>query len=247
VKYTNILFAFILLTALPTVVFAQANAVDGAVNGYITDNSKRAIVGAQVKLTNTATGISQQMTTDGNGYYRFPLVPVGSYTLVASAEGFATNTTQGIDVNVGQEARLDVSLAVGSTAQSVEVDAGADIIDTGTSTVGAVLDRKETENLPILSRQAYNFLLLSPGVIGMPTSTFSTTQFTFGGAERSQWNLDGLDDTQHGTSRQIRLIIVTPEAIAQTQTLSNGYSAEFGRAAGGQINVVLKSGTNQFH
>jgi hypothetical protein len=81
----------------------------------------------------------------------------------------------------------------------------------------------------------------------MPTSTFSTTQFTFGGTERSQWNLDGLDDTQHGGNRQIRLIIVTPEAIAQTQTLSNGYSAEFGRAAGGQVNVVLKSGTNQFH
>jgi hypothetical protein len=239
---------FIAFLAFPSLLLGQANAVDAAVNGYLTDSGKRALVGAQVKITNVATGISQTMTTDGNGYYRFPLVPVGPYRLVASADGFETNTMQGITLSVGQEARLDITLRVGNTSQTVEVDAGsADIVDTGTSTVGAVLDRKETENLPLLSRQAYNFLLLSPGVIGMPTSTFSTTQFTFGGAERSQWNLDGLDDTQHGTNRQIRLIIVTPEAIAQTQTLASGYSAEFGRAAGGQVNVLLKSGTNQFH
>jgi hypothetical protein len=247
VKYRFFPIFIAALLAFPAAIFGQANAVDAAVNGYVTDASKRAIAGAQVKLANTATGVSQEMSTDSNGYYRFPLVPVGTYSLVVSCSGFQTSTTQGLVLNVGQEARLDISLAVGSESQTVQVDAGPDILDTGTSTVGAVLDRKETESLPILSRQAYNFLLLAPGVIGMPTSTFSTTQFTFGGAERSQWNLDGLDDTQHGTSRQIRLIIVTPEAIAQTQTLSNGYSAEFGRAAGGQVNVVLKSGTNKFH
>ena len=97
-------------------------------------------------------------------------------------------------------------------------------------------------SLPVASRNLFNFLLLSPGVIGVPISTFSTTQFTFGGTERAQWNLDGLDNTQHGSNRQIRLLIVTPEAVAQSQTLANGYSAEFGRAAGGQVNVLLRSG-----
>ncbi len=237
----------ILLLALPVASFGQANAVDAAVNGYVSDNAKRAIVGAHATLTNLATGISQAVITDANGYYRFPLVPVGTYRLVTTSDGFEKNTQEGIVLNVGQEARLDISLAVGSAEQTVQVEAGADILDTGTSTVGAVLDRKEIENLPIASRNVYNYLLLAPGVIGIPTSTFSTTQFTFGGTERSQWNLDGLDDTQHGATRQIRLIIVTPEAVAQTQTLSNGYSAEFGRAAGGQINIVMKSGTNQFH
>src|ERR1700733_7861448 len=238
---------FLLLMAIPTASFGQANAVDAAVNGYVLDPSRRPISGAHITLTNVATGIAQEATTDGQGYYRFPLVPVGTYRLDTVANGFETNTLGGIVLRVGQEARLDIPLVVGSIAQTVQVQADSAILDTGTSTVGAVLDQKETENLPLLSRQAYNFLLLSPGVIGMPTSTFSTTQFTFGGTERSQWNLDGLDDTQHGGNRQIRLIIVTPEAIAQTQTLSNGYSAEFGRAAGGQVNVVLKSGTNQFH
>ena len=227
--------------------FGQANAVDAAVNGYVTDASKGAIAGAHVSLTNVSTGIEQGTTADGNGYYRFPLVTVGTYRLETTATGFQQTTQTSIALNVGQEARIDVALPVGSASESVEVQASATLLDTGTSTVGAVLDRHEIENLPIASRNLFNFLLLSPGVIGIPTSTFSTTQFTFGGTERAQWNLDGLDNTQHGNSRQIRLLIVTPEAVAQSQTLSNGYSAEFGRAAGGQINVLLKSGTNQFH
>lgn len=227
--------------------FGQANAVDAAVNGYVSDASKSAIPGAHITLTNVSTGIAKETVADDKGYYRFPLVPVGNYRLTTTANGFGQTTQTGIVLSVGQEARIDSTLPVGSASDSIEVQASASLADSGTSTVGAVLDRKEIENLPIASRNLFNFLLLSPGVIGIPTSTFSTTQFTFGGTERAQWNLDGLDNTQHGTNRQIRLLIVTPEAVAQSQTLSNGYSAEFGRAAGGQVNVLLKSGTNEFH
>lgn len=238
---------YLALLALPAASFAQANAADAALNGYILDASNGALPGAHAALTNTSTGIRQETTADNSGYFRFPLVRVGAYELSVSAAGFQTTTQKNIVLNVGQEARIDVTLKIGANVEAVEVDASPQIIDTGTSTIGAVLDHAQVENLPIVSRQVYNFLLFAPGVIGVPTSTFSTTQFAFGGNERSQWNLDGLDDTQHGGSRQIRLIIVTPEAVAQTQTLSSGYSAEFGRAAGGQINVLLKSGTNQFH
>jgi Carboxypeptidase regulatory-like domain len=240
------LLFFVLLT-FPTSSFGQANAVDAAVNGYVFDPAKSTLVGAHITLTNVSTGISQETTSDAKGYYRFPLVHVGTYRLETVADGFDKNTQQGIVLNVGQEARIDVTLSVGSATQTIQVEAGSNIMDTGTATVGTVLDQHEIENLPIASRNLFNYQLLAPGVIGIPTSTFSTTQFTFGGTERSQWNLDGLDNTQHGTGRQIRLIIVTPEAVAQTQTLSSGYSAEFGRAAGGQVNVVLKSGTNSFH
>jgi len=240
------LFLFIFL-ALPVASFGQANAVDAAVNGYVLDPSKSSITGSHITLTNLSTGVSQETNTDSNGYYRFPLVHVGTYRMDTVADGFQKSTQDGIVLSVGQEARIDVVLSVGSASQTVQVDASSSIMDTGTSTIGAVLDQHEIENLPIASRNLFNYLLLSPGVIGIPTSTFSTTQFTFGGTERSQWNLDGLDNTQHGSNRQIRLIIVTPEAVAQTQTLSSGYSAEFGRAAGGQINVLLKSGTNQLH
>ncbi len=238
-----------ILTALPLspICLGQSNAVDAALNGYIQDPSHSALPGATTTLTNIQTGTTQTATTDAKGYYRFPLIPVGSYQLTVTAPGFTTTTQKGINVAVGQDARADVTLTVGSMSETVTVQADPANLDTGTSTVGAVLDQKEIEKLPIPSRNLFNEFLLSPGVIGNPTSTFSTTQFTFGGTERAQWNLDGLDDTQHGTSRQIRLVIVTPDAVAQTQTLSNGYSAEFGRAAGGQINVILKSGTNDLH
>lgn len=235
------------LIAIPRIAWGQANAVDAAVDGYVQDSSKSAISGAQITITNLNTNVSQQTATDADGYYRFPLLPLGNYRLTVKAQGFAAKTQQGITLSVGQKGRFDFVLDVGNTSETVEVRADSQTVDTSSPTVGAVLDRQQVENLPILSRNVYNFLLLSPGVIGVPTSTFSTTQYTFGGTERSQWNLDGLDDTQHGSSRQIRMIIVTPEAVAQTQTLSNGYSAEFGRAAGGQINVLLKSGTNEFH
>lgn len=242
------------LLSLATLSFAvspachgQANAVDAALNGYVQDASHGVIPNAGAVLTNVNTGVSQSTTSDGNGYYRFPLVPVGDYKLVVTATNFAVTTQQGIALTVGQEGRVDVTLAVGSADETVNVQAGTALTDTGASTVGAVLGQREIENLPVASRNVYNLLLLSPGVVGVPTSTFSTTQFLFGGNERAQWNLDGLDDTQHGANRQIRLVIVTPDAVAETQTLANGYSAEFGRAAGGQINTVLKSGTNAFH
>lgn len=241
------ILALLLLFTASTLAHAQANAVDAALDGYITDASGGALAGAQISVLNTATNIPQQTTSDAQGYYRFLLLPVGSYRMQVTANGFGALTKEGISLSVGQKARLDIRLQVGSTNETVSVNAGSTVLDTGASTIGSVLDRKQVENLPIPSRNVYNFLLLSPGVIGVPTSTFSTTQFTFGGTERSQWNLDGLDDTQHGGNRQIRLIIVMPEAVAQTQTLASGYSAEFGRAAGGQINVLTKSGTNEFH
>jgi hypothetical protein len=226
---------------------AQANAVDAAIDGYVTDPSGGMIPAAQISAVNASTGVTQQATADASGYYRFPLLPIGPYRIVVNSSGFGAQTREGIILSVGQKARVDVTLQLGSVGETVNVDAGPVMLDTGSATVGSILDRKEVEKLPIASRNIYNFLLLAPGVIGLPSNTFGTTQFTFGGTERSQWNLDGLDDTQHGGNRQIRLIIVMPEAVAQTQTLSSGYSAEFGRAAGGQINVLTKSGTNQFH
>ena len=150
-------------------------------------------------------------------------------------------------MSVGQAARIDTALQLGTVSETVTVTAPNAMVETGDAVVGTVLGYKEISDLPIPSRNLFNFQLLAPGVIGVPTSTFSTTQFTFGGTERAQWNLDGLDNTQKGTSRQIRLVIVTPEAVQETQTLSSGYSAEFGRAAGGQVNVILKSGTNDLH
>jgi hypothetical protein len=235
------------ISVIPAVLHAQSNAVDGAVAGYVKDSSGIAVNGANVTLLNTGTNVTHRTTTDSRGYYRFPLVSVGSYNLTIAASGFSTIVRKGIAVSVGQLSRNDVTMQIGQVSQTVTVSAPPDILETGNSVIGSVLGRKEVADLPIPSRNLFNFQLLAPGVVGVPTSTFSTTQFTFGGNERAQWNLDGLDNTQKEYNRQIRIIIVTPEAVQETQTLSSGYSAEFGHAAGGQVNVLLKSGTNNLH
>ncbi len=242
-----LLLLTVFLFAFSQIAFCQSNAVDGAVDGYVRTATGDALNAAEVSLLNVNTNVTQKTSTDEQGYYRFPLVQVGTYQLSISAPGFETNLHTGILLSVGQMAHVNATLRIGAVSQTISVAAGNPMIETASADVGSVLSRKEVSDLPIPSRNLFNFQLLSPGVIGLPSSAFGTTQFTFGGAERSQWNLDGLDNSQKEYNRQIRLMIVTPEAVEETQTLSSGYSAEFGRAAGGQVNVILKSGTNDIH
>ncbi len=243
-----LIIAFILSST--AMVAAQSNATDAAVEGYVRDASGAFVSGAIVTAKNTATNIVSQTTTSIEGYYRFPLLQVGNYELSVSAPGFKEFNESGIQLAVGKNVRLDAKLEVGELSEKVTVtadDSALTLADTSTAATGDILSHKEVEDLPIPSRNVYNYHLLSPGVQGLTSATFGTTQFTFGGNERSSWNLDGLDNTQRGGNRQIRMVITTPEAIEEMQVLANGYSAEFGRAAGGQVNIILKSGTNQFH
>jgi hypothetical protein len=243
------LAAFVLLLCAGYDAAAQTNAIDAAMEGYVRDATGGGVSGAHVSVRNLATNVITETKANAEGYFRFPILQVGSYKVTAEAEGFKTFTQSDISAAAGQKIRLDMSMQVGSRAESVEVTANASITlaDTGSSAVGGVVSTKEVEDLPIVSRNIYNFQLLAPGVQGLSSPTFGTTQFAFGGNERSSWNLDGLDNTQRGGSRQIRMVITTPEAVEEVQVLSSGYSAEFGRAAGGQVNVILKSGTNQYH
>ena len=243
------LFIAALLLAAAGPLSAQSNATDAAIDGYVQDPSGRGVSGAKVVAQNLATNVSTEMKANNDGYFRFPLLQVGTYAVTVSAEGFKEFTESGLQLEVGKNLRLSVKLEVGALSEKMTVSANVaiDLDDTATAATGDILTHQEVEELPIPSRNIYNYHLLSPGVQGLTSATFGTTQFTFGGNERSSWNLDGLDNTQRGGSRQIRMVITTPEAVEEMQVLANGYSAEFGRAAGGQVNVLLKSGSNEFH
>jgi hypothetical protein len=235
------------LLAIPGRISAQSNAVDAALEGYVRDGQSAAVQGAKVTVRSVDTNIASEAVSNEEGYYRFPILAVGAYDVSVTSSGFKEYRQTGVTLSVGQKGRLDAALQIGALSESIEVTADVAMADTGAASIGSVLSRKEVEDIPIVSRNIYNFHLLSPGVQGLTSATFGTTQFTFGGNERSSWNLDGLDNTQRGGNKQIRMVIATPEAVEEMQVLANGYSAEFGRAAGGQVNVVLKSGTNQFH
>jgi hypothetical protein len=229
---------------------AQSNATDAAIEGYVRDASGSVVSGATITAKNTKTNISNATKTNADGYYRFPLLQVGEYDLNITAQGFKAFNESAIQLQVGKNVRLDAKLEIGQLSEKITVtadDTALDLADTSTAATGDNLSHKEVEDLPVPSRNIYNYHLLSPGVQGLTSATFGTTQFTFGGDERSSWNLDGLDNTQRGGNRQIRMVITTPEAVEEMQVLANGYSAEFGRAAGGQVNVILKSGTDEFH
>lgn len=234
-----------ILTVLAT--FAQSNATDAAMDGYVEDAASARIPNARIAARNIATNVELVTTSDDQGYYRFPLLKVGEYELRVTANGFSEFKQSGILLSVGKQARINISLKVGATTDSVTVSADASIVEQGKTAMGEVLSEKEVRSLPITSRNVYNFHLLGPGVKGIPSTGFGTTQFTFGGSNRSTWTVDGLDNTARRNARQIRLVISTPESVQEMQVLSGAYSAEFGRAAGGVINVVSRSGTNQFH
>jgi hypothetical protein len=121
------------------------------------------------------------------------------------------------------------------------------MVTAGQGASGEVLGRDAVSTLPITSRNVYNFHLIGPGVKGLPSTGFGTTQFLVGGHNRMTWAMDGLDNSQRRTNRQIRLVISTPENVEEMQVLTGAYSAEFGRAAGGVINVISRSGTNVTH
>src|SRR5262249_41157037 len=168
------------------------------------------------------------------GYYRFPLLQVGEYELTVTASGFSEYRQSGLNLRVGQQARVNVVLKVGATAEAVTVHADVGMVETGGPTAqGEVLNELAMRSLPVTSRNVYNLHLIGPGVKGIPSTGFGTTQFLFGGLNRSSWSVDGLDNTQRNGSRQIRLVISTPESVEEMQVLSGAYSAEFGRAAGG--------------
>lgn len=227
--------------------FGQSNATDSALEGYVLDKTGGAVANAQCTARNTGTGVETRATSDDNGYFRFPLLPIGSYELTVEAAGFKEYRRSGLTLNVGRQARADVALEVGATSDSITVTADAALIDSTKQAIEEVVNERAVRALPIVSRNVFNYNLLGPGVKGLPSSGFGTTQFTFGGLNRTTWSADGLDNTQRRFGRQIRLVIYTPEAVEEAQVVGGNYSAEFGRAAGGLINIITKSGSNELH
>ncbi len=242
-----ILLTLLLILGLSSL-SGQSNATDASLEGYITDGSGAAIAEAACAATNTATGARFEVLSGQNGYFRFPLLPIGSYTLSTAKPGFKEYRQSGITLNVGRQIRVDVAMEVGEVVESVEVVADAGIVDVARQpSMEEVLSERAVRSLPIVSRNLFNFNLLGPGVKGVPSSGFGTTQFSFGGLQRTNWTADGLDNTQRRFGRQIRLVIYTPEAVEEVQVMGGTFSAEFGRASGGMINIITKSGTNDYH
>ncbi|MBI1956341.1 MAG: TonB-dependent receptor [Acidobacteria bacterium] len=248
----QVTFVLILLALFCSTAAAQTTA---AIVGLVTDPSGAAVPGAKVTITHPATGLERTFETDDTGNYLFTLLPIGDYSVRVQKAGFKTVDLPKATLAAGDRLKLDVSLEVGAVQETVSVTAQAPALQTQSATVGSLVDNRATENLPLNGRNYVTLALLVPG--GRPTTT------GFGGgrmedprtnsnvgvislyATNNNFLLDGMDNNEQA----LGTTVVKPslDAIAEMRVDTNVYSAERGRTAGAVIEVVTKSGTNEFH
>ena len=227
-------------------VFSQTAAC--RVVGTVADPAGAVIVGAKVTLTNTATQMRSQTTTRSDGTYQILDVPVGTYTVSVQQEGFQTAVTQPSELTINQTLRLDVNLTLGAVSQTVAVEAQAPQVETLNPTIGGTVTGATVSNLPLNGRNTLDLALTQPGVVPNP-NTGNTVAGTFsvagGRPDSVSYLMDGADNNSvKSTGVSFN---PNPDTVAEFRILTNNYTAEFGRSAGGVVSAVTKSGTNQIH
>ena len=241
--------AVFVLTCLFSVGLRAQNIATAELHGTVHDASGAVIPNAAITITDASKGFLRSTTSDGQGEYQLLLLPPGTYVVTATAPGFAKLTENNVVLTVGERAELRLPLAVGGS-ETVNVNAGADIIETQRSSQSTTVDQLRIENLPTNGRNYIGFTLTNsqiardaaPSIGAIPTSGLN-----FGGvrARSNSINIDGADagDYISGGTRTT----VSQDAVQEFQIVTNGFAAEYGRASGGVVNIVTKSGTNATH
>jgi outer membrane receptor protein involved in Fe transport len=248
-----------LLLILPALgAFAQYE--NGSLVGTIHDATGAAIPNVNVAVTNNATGIAVNVTSNGAGDYELPSLRFGIYTIVAKAAGFADAVAKEITIPVGGRIRIDLTMKIGTAETTVQVSGVAMQLETESSQRGQTITEFQTQALPLVSRNYSDQVNFVTGARQAPTmaATTSVTSLMRQGSynvngQRSMFNnymIDGIDNNAYGESNQgfdNQIIQPPPDAIAQFEVVTNNESAEYGRSSGATINVATKSGGNQFH
>src|SRR5271165_4444017 len=248
--FASTLFLSLLLLCLPDLCSAQSTA--GRVQGRVLDPTGAVVPGATLTLTNTNSGVSLKTESEKSGDYLFLTVPVGQYKLQTQAPGFQESVADGINVQLNATVSYDVRLTVGSTAQSVEVTAEAPLVDTTSTQLGAVVDSRSVENLPLNQRNTYQLLQLQPGVTGVGgadlfygSNQAGAVSVNGGRGRSNNFSVNGGDGNDLFVNAPG--IEPSPDAIDEFRVITNTFDAEYGRNSGAVINVVTKSGTNDMH
>lgn len=240
--------AFAIGASLIPASYGQSEAINGSIRGRVTDPANAPIAQATVKIENAQTGLSRSSSTADDGYFVFPNLPLGSYTVTFQKEGFDSQRHTDVVLDAGTEANINAQLKVGTVATSVEVTGGAPMVEPSRVSTGRTIAFAETDNLPLTSRNPYNFILFQPGVSGHPNPELGIPRLlnTNGLPDRVNYQLDGAVDTE--TDRYgLRLFAIADSYVSEVQVVSNSYTPEFGKIAGNIFNVITGSGSNTFH
>ncbi|MBO0726671.1 MAG: carboxypeptidase regulatory-like domain-containing protein, partial [Blastocatellia bacterium] len=239
---------------------ALAQDITGSIVGLVRDSGGASIAGAMVTIKDTDKNIVvRTVTTNSEGAYSAPLLPVGHYSVTVESPNFKKFSRTNIELNVNARLTVDATLEVGQVTEVVQVESGALQVELQTATQSGLISGAEVRELPLNNRNYLQLLTLMPGVssgasdqlyIGVtnPFGQTNTVSFAINGGRNSENNytIDGADNIDRGSNLTL-LNYPSVDAISEVKVLRNHYSAEYGRDAAGQVNVVTKSGTSQFH
>ncbi len=236
----TILFALVLGCAL-------AQTPTGTIQGTIKDATEAVVPDAKVVIVHVETGTTSNLTTDASGHYILPLARPGLYSITVEKTGFQTLRQENVRLDVSQNRTVDLALQVGAMTQEVRVDAAPPAVDVNTSSVGQVIENKRIMDLPLNGRGVFSLANLTPGV--NPTGGGATPGMGGGRNAMSEIQIDGMTNIAPENNVGINNRMYDPQvdAVQEFSVVVNGLQAEYGRYAGGVINVVTKGGTNQLH
>ena len=240
----RIVFALSAMALWASLCFGQANLA--TVTGIITDSGGGVIPGANVTILNTGTGNSREQTTNAVGSYTLVSLQPGNYDLIVTSDGFRQYTQQGIVLQTGQNLRVDVELEIGQVTESVTVDAQLVTLNTESGTIkGDVIVQEEIQELPLNGRDFTDLAFFVAGVVPGEGAQGSFASINGARPTNTNFYVDGFDNRNvQGGAAQVRPNI---DAMQEFKMEVSGYSAEYGRMAGGILNMTLRSGTNEPH
>jgi hypothetical protein len=244
------LTAGMLLIVLCTMCWAQFSS---SVQGTVRDSTGAAVAKAKVALRDLGTGVVSQINTTGEGFYRFNSLPIGRYTVTVTADGFKTETIQ-VEVTANQSRDVDVTLGVAAISQSTTVAAEAALVDTTETRIHMSIDAEKLQDLPVLSNNIISLMSMAPGVVGNNADqgdNFTNEYFPDMSANGRNWsgnqfNIDGLTVTSNVTTGTLNWA-PNPDSVEELTVETNTFKVDQGFGSSMVVNMVTKSGTNQFH
>ncbi len=251
-RWTAVCLAAAVLVLVPT--FLSAQGANGRILGRIADPTGAVLANAKITLTNEATGISRDTQTSESGDYSFVEVAPATYTVTFELTGFKKNVQKGVIVDVNQVVTLNSTLQIGASQETVEVTSEAPQVDTTSTQLGAVINDRSVNELPLNTRDTYQFLQLQPGVqsqLGSSGSLFAgsddpgSVSVNGGRTRANNFSVNGGDANDQFVNTPT--IQPTPDSVEEFRVITNTFDAEYGRNSGSVVNVITKSGGNAFH
>src|SRR5215471_4871445 len=237
----------LLSLSLTAPAFAQSQGANGSVEGIVSDSSGGVLPGVTVTITNVDTGTERSTVSNEKGLYRAPLLPLGTYRVVAELQGFKKFEQTGIKLSVGDTATVNATLSVGAVSETITVSSqDVPALNIARIDIGHTMTDLEVHNLPLVARNPYNFALVQPGVTGIENVEFGVPRLAANGAAmRINYMIDGNTNTEKDRAG-LRLLPMSEVMIQEVKVVTTGFAPEFGQTMGMVYNAVTPSGTNTF-